>query len=119
MRKRWTGLVTWVAMVASLLAVNGTIGAKAAEPSGRLDAVRRRRHRRPDSGSDELNAALIKQGIAADPDHTRVLMLGDGAYPDGSFQTYWTSRDGKARQLGRVQGQDATRSPATTTTARR
>ena len=89
MRKRWTGLATSVVLIASALAVQGTIAAKANHvPGGSWTLFAAGDIADPDSGSDELNAALIKQGIAADPDHTRVLMLGDGAYPDGSLATY-------------------------------
>ena len=89
MRKRWTGLATSVVLIASALAVQGTIAAKANHvPGGSWTLYAAGDIGAPDSGSDELNAALIKDGIAADPDHTRVLMLGDGAYPDGSLATY-------------------------------
>ena len=87
--KRWTGLATTLALVSSLLVLNSTLGAKAADAPGQSWTLYAAGDiAAPDSGSDELNAALIKQGIAADPDHTRVLMLGDGAYPDGSLATY-------------------------------
>jgi hypothetical protein len=88
-RKRWTGVATSVLLIASALAVQGTIAAKADHaPGGSWTLFAAGDIADPDSGSDELNAALIKAGIAADPDHTRVLMLGDGAYPDGSLATY-------------------------------
>ena len=87
--KRWTGLATSVAMVASLLALPGTIGAKAADAPGQTWTLYAAGDiGDPDSGADEAIAGLIKAGIAADPDHTRVAMLGDGAYPDGSIDTY-------------------------------
>ena len=76
-------------MVASILAVSGAINAKAADAPGQSWTLFAAGDiADPDYGADEANAALIKQGIAADPDHTRVLMLGDGAYPDGSLATY-------------------------------
>src|SRR6266508_3883306 len=88
-RKRWTGLATTVAMMASLLALNGTIGAKADGPSGETWTLFAAGDiAKCDTGADEQNAAIIKRVMDADPDHTRVLMLGDGAYPDGSPQTY-------------------------------
>ena len=87
--KRWTGLATSVALVASLLALNGTIGAKAADGPGQTWTLFAAGDiADPDSQGDELDAAIIRAGIAADPDRTRVLMLGDGAYPDGSIDTY-------------------------------
>jgi hypothetical protein len=89
-RKRWTGLATSVVMIASALALQGTIAAQANHMAagGSWTLYAAGDIADPDSGADELNAALIKAGIAADPDHTRVLMLGDGAYPDGSLDTY-------------------------------
>src|ERR1051325_4256120 len=88
-RKRWTGLATTVAMMASLLAVNGIIDAKAEGPSGQTWTLFAAGDiASPNTGADELIAAQIKDGIAADPDHSRVLMLGDGAYPDGTIDTY-------------------------------
>jgi hypothetical protein len=88
-RKRWTGLATTVALLASLFAVHGTIGAKADAAAGQTWTLYAAGDiAKCDTGADEQNAAIIKQGIAADPDHTRVLMLGDGAYPDGGLQTY-------------------------------
>jgi hypothetical protein len=88
-RKRWTGLATSVAMMASLLALNGTIGAKADDAPGQTWTVFAAGDiAKCDGGADELNAAIIKRGMDADPAHTRVLMLGDGAYKDGSYQTY-------------------------------
>ena len=75
MRKRWTGLATSVTMVASLLALHGTIGAKAADAPGQSWTLYAAGDiGDPDSGADEAIANLIKQGIAADPDHTRVAM---------------------------------------------
>jgi hypothetical protein len=89
-RKRWTGLATTLALVSSLLVLNSTFDAKAnhggAGETWTLFASGDVAD--PDSAGDELNAAVIKAGISADPDHTRVLMLGDGAYPDGSIETY-------------------------------
>jgi hypothetical protein len=88
-RKRWTGLATSVAMVASLFAVQGAIGAKADDSPGQSWTLYAAGDiGDPDSGADEAIANIIKQGIAADPDHTRVAMIGDGAYPDGSLATY-------------------------------
>src|SRR3954454_18769727 len=87
-RKRWTGLATSVAMVASLLALHGTIGAKADDAPGQTWTLYTAGDvGPPNPPADELTANVIKQGIAADPDHTRVAMLGDGAYPDGSLDT--------------------------------
>jgi hypothetical protein len=98
--KRWTGLATSVALVASLLALNTTIGAKAADGPGQSWTLYAAGDiGDPDTGADEQNAALIKAGIAADPEHTRVLMLGDGAYPDGSLETY-NREYGKAGSWG-------------------
>ena len=89
MRQRWTGLAASVALVASLFALNGTVRAEADGPTwSGLDSVRAGDVAKCDGGADELNAAIIKRGVDADPDHTRVLLLGDGAYPDGSYQTY-------------------------------
>jgi hypothetical protein len=88
-RKRWTGLATTITLLTSLLALNGVIGAKADSTAGTSWTLFAAGDvGDPDSPADELNAAVIKNGIAADPDHTRVLMLGDGAYPDGSIETY-------------------------------
>jgi hypothetical protein len=99
-RKRWTGLATSVAIVASLLAVNGAIGAKADDAPGQTWTLFAAGDvGSPNSGADEQIAALIKQGIAVDPDHTRVAMLGDGAYPDGSVDTY-NREYGKAGSWG-------------------
>ena len=94
-RKRWTGLATTIAVVSSLLAINGAIeSAKADSASGQTWTLYAAGDvARPNFGSDEMNAALVKAGIAADPDHTRVLMLGDGAYPDGAYQTYLDNYD--------------------------
>ncbi len=89
MRKRWTGLATSVAMVASLVAVHGAINAKADDAPGQSWTLYAAGDiADPDSPADELIAGIIKQGMAADPDHTRVAMIGDGAYPDGSLATY-------------------------------
>jgi hypothetical protein len=105
-RKRWTGLATSVAMVASLLALHGTIGdANAAEPSWTLFAAGD--IAKCDGPSDELTAALIRDGIT-DRDHTRVLMLGDGAYTDGSHQTYLDCYDKAATNDGWGQFKDIT-----------
>src|SRR4051794_13861898 len=99
-RKRWTGLATSVAIVASILAVNNAIGAKADDAAGQSWTLYAAGDvASPNSGGDEQIAALIKQGIAADPDHTRVAMLGDGAYPDGSLDTY-NREYGKAGSWG-------------------
>jgi hypothetical protein len=99
-RKRWTGLATTMAMVASLLAVHGTIGAKAHDAPGQSWTLYAAGDvGDPDSPADELIANIIKQGIAADPEHTRVAMLGDGAYPDGSIDTY-NREYGKAGSWG-------------------
>jgi hypothetical protein len=89
-RKRWAGLATTIAIVSSCLAVNGAVQfAKADSSPGETWTLYASGDiASPLSGADELNAALVKAGIAADPDHTRVAMLGDGAYPDGSLQTY-------------------------------
>ncbi|MEW6474083.1 MAG: metallophosphoesterase [Actinomycetota bacterium] len=88
MRKRWTGLATALALVSSALVLNGTLGAQANHPGGTWTLYAAGDIADPDSPGDEMNAAIIKAGIDADPDHTRVLMLGDGAYPDGSIDTY-------------------------------
>jgi hypothetical protein len=100
-RQRWAGLATTIAVVSSLLALNGAIeSAKADNSSGQTwtlfaagDVAS------PLSGADELNAVIVKNGVAADPDHTRVAMLGDGAYPDGSIDTY-NREYGKAGSWG-------------------
>ena len=58
-RKRWTGLATSVALIASALAVQGTIAAKANHvPGGSWTLFAAGDIADPDSGSDELNAAL-------------------------------------------------------------
>ncbi|HVW32480.1 MAG TPA: metallophosphoesterase [Acidimicrobiia bacterium] len=90
MKKRWAGVATTIAVVSTLLTANGVFSAAKADNSqgetwtlyatGDIAS--------PNSGADELNAILVKNGINADPDHTRVAMLGDGAYPDGSLLTY-------------------------------
>jgi hypothetical protein len=87
-RKRWTGLATALALVSSALVLNGTINAEADHAGGTWTLYAAGDVGTPNSPGDEMNAALIKAGIDADPDHTRVLMLGDGAYPDGSIDTY-------------------------------
>ena len=96
-RQRWAGLATTIAVVCSLLAMNGGLNsAKADSSDGQtwtLYAAGDIATAANNGGADEANAALIKAGIAADPDHTRVLMLGDGAYPDGSYQTYLDQYD--------------------------
>jgi hypothetical protein len=86
-RKRWTGLATALALVSSALVLNTTMGAQADHAGGTWTLFAAGDIASP-GPADELNAALVKDGIAADPDHTRVLMLGDGAYPDGSIDTY-------------------------------
>ena len=93
--KRWAGLATTIAVVSSLLALNGAIdSAKADSSPGETWTVFAAGDiAMPSGGADEANAAIIKAGIAQDPDHTRVLMLGDGAYPDGSYQTYLDQYD--------------------------
>ncbi len=97
MRKRWAGLATTIAVVSSLLALNGAIdSAKADSSDGQtwtVFAAGDIATNAANGGADEANAALIKAGIAQDPDHSRVLMLGDGAYPDGSYQTYLDQYD--------------------------
>ena len=84
--KRWAGLATSIALVSSLLALNGAIdAAKADSSSGQTWTVFAAGDvAAPNAGGDEQNAAIIAAGIAQDPDHSRVLMLGDGAYPDGT-----------------------------------
>ena len=100
MRKRWTGLATALALVSSLLVLNSTMGAQAHDAPGETWTLFAAGDiADPDSGGDEMNAAIVKAGIAADPDHTRVLMLGDGAYPDGSEATY-NREYGKAGSWG-------------------
>ena len=93
--KRWAGLATTIAVVSSLLALNGAIdSAKADSSPGETWTVFAAGDiAMPSGGADEANAAIIKAGIAQDPGHTRVLMLGDGAYPDGSYQTYLDQYD--------------------------
>jgi hypothetical protein len=99
-RKRWTGLATTIAVVSSLLAINGAIESAKADSSGQTWTLYAAGDiASPLSGADELNAVIVKNGIAADPDHTRVAMLGDGAYPDGSLQTY-NDQYGKAGSWG-------------------
>jgi hypothetical protein len=95
-RKRWTGLATTVLLMASVLAVNSVIDAKADTSSGETWTVFASGDIATDAangGADEANAAIIKAGIDQDPAHTRVLMLGDGAYPDGTYQTYLDQYD--------------------------
>ena len=93
-RRRWAGLATTIAIVSSLLALNGAIDSAKADSSGQTWTVFAAGDiASPTGGADEANAAIIKAGIAADPDHTRVLMMGDGAYPDGSYQTYLDQYD--------------------------
>jgi Calcineurin-like phosphoesterase len=92
-RKRWTGLATTLALVSSVLVLNGTIGAKANHAPGESWTLFAAGDiAKCDGGADELTAALIKNGIT-DRDHSRVLMLGDGAYKDGSLQTYMDCYD--------------------------
>ena len=95
--KRWAGLATTIAVFSSVLALNGAIdSAKADSNSGEtwtVFAAGDIATATNNGGADEANAAIIKAGIAQDPDHTRVLMLGDGAYPDGSYQTYLDQYD--------------------------
>ncbi|MDQ1490844.1 MAG: hypothetical protein QOJ23_3358 [Actinomycetota bacterium] len=93
-RKRWAGLATTIAVVSSLLALNGAIESAKADTSGQTwtlfaagDVAKCA------TGFDEMTAAVIKNGIAADPDHTKVAMMGDGAYPDGLYQTYMDCYD--------------------------
>ena len=97
MRKRWAGLATTIAVLSSALAVSGADQyAKADSSAGEtwtVFAAGDIATAANNGGADEANAALIKAGIAQDPDHTRVLMLGDGAYPDGSYQTYLDQYD--------------------------
>ncbi len=64
-RKRWTGLATSVTMVASLLALHGTIGAKAAEPTWTLFAAGD--IAKCDAPGDEATAALVERRLG-DPD---------------------------------------------------
>jgi hypothetical protein len=88
-RQRWAGLATTIAVVSSCLAVNGAVQFAKADTSGQTWTLYAAGDiARADSGADEQIAAIIKAGVNADPDHTRVAMLGDGAYPDGSLQTY-------------------------------
>ena len=92
-RKRWTGLLTSLALVTSLVAIHNAIDAQAADspgPSWTLFAAGD--IAKCDGAADEMTAALIKNGMG-DRAHTRVLMLGDGAYKDGSFQTYMDCYD--------------------------
>jgi hypothetical protein len=93
-RKRWTGLATTIAVVSSLLVLNGAIdSAKADSTSGATYTLFAAGDvASPTSGGDELNAAVIKAQMT-DPAHTRVAMLGDGAYPDGSYATYMAEYD--------------------------
>jgi hypothetical protein len=96
-RKRWAGLATTIAVLSSFVALNGIVeSAKADSNDGQtwtLFAAGDIATSANNGGADEANAALIKAGIAADPDHTLVAMLGDGAYPDGSYQTYLDQYD--------------------------
>ncbi len=88
-RQRWAGLATTIAIVSSCLAVNGAVQFARADSSGQTWTLYAAGDvARAQTGGDEQTAAIIKAGIAADPDHTRVAMLGDGAYPDGSYHTY-------------------------------
>jgi len=92
--RRWAGLAATIALLSSLLAVNAIAQATAGSSSGDTWTVFAAGDiATPSGGADEANAALIKAGIAADPDHTRVLMMGDGAYPDGTYQTYLDQYD--------------------------
>src|SRR5581483_11958692 len=88
-RQCWAGLATAIAIVSSCLAVNGAVQFARADSSGQTWTLYAAGDvARAQTGGDEQTAAIIKAGIAADPDHTRVAMLGDGAYPDGSYHTY-------------------------------
>ena len=92
--KRWAGLATSIALVSSLLAVNTITSARADSSSGQTWTIYAAGDvAAPNAGGDEQNAAIIAAGIAQDPDHSRVLMLGDGAYPDGTYQTYLDQYD--------------------------
>ena len=94
-RKRWAGLATTIAVVSSLLALNGAIDSAKADnsPGQSWTLYTAGDVATANGGADEQNAALVMAGIPADPDHTRVAMLGDGAYPDGSYQTYLDQYD--------------------------
>src|SRR5579884_978531 len=82
-RQRWAGLATTIAIVSSCLAVNGAVQFAKADTSGQTWTLYAAGDiARAQSGADEQLAAIVKAGIAADPDHTKVAMLGDGAYPD-------------------------------------
>jgi hypothetical protein len=92
-RKRWTGLLTSLVLVSSLTAINSIVDAKADDVPGQTWTVFAAGDiAKCDGAADEMTAALIKNGMT-DRDHTRVLMLGDGAYKDGSFQTYMDCYD--------------------------
>ena len=98
-RKRWTGLLTSLVLVGSLTAINSVVDARADDVPGQTWTVFAAGDiADPDTPFDEQNAAVIKANIT-DRDHTRVLMLGDGAYPDGSFETY-DAQYGKADGWG-------------------
>jgi hypothetical protein len=92
-RKRWTGLLTSLVLVGSLTAINSIVDAKAEDVPGQTWTVFAAGDiAKCDGAADEMTAALIKNGMT-DRDHTRVLMLGDGAYKDGSFETYMNCYD--------------------------
>jgi hypothetical protein len=98
--KRWTGLATTLVLMASLLGFTNVMDARADTNSGETWTLFAAGDiASPNSGADELNAVLVKNGLPADPDHTRVAMLGDGAYPDGSELTY-NQEYGKAGSWG-------------------
>jgi hypothetical protein len=86
---RWAGLATTIALIASSVALNGALQSARADSSGQTWTLYAAGDiARSQSGADEQLAAIVNAGIKADPAHTRVAMLGDGAYPDGSYQTY-------------------------------
>jgi hypothetical protein len=93
-RKRWTGLATTIAVISSFLALNGVVNSAKADSSGQTWTLYAAGDiARAQTGADEQTAAIIEAGIKADPDHTKVAMLGDGAYPDGTYQTYLSAYD--------------------------
>jgi hypothetical protein len=90
-RRRWTLLTAMLAFCSSLVALSGPFRtAEAVDPAGPDPVLYAAGDiARCDAPNDEATAAIVKAGLAANP-NSAVAMLGDGAYPGGTLDEYNT-----------------------------
>ena len=85
MRRSWTAVVATLVVASALALAGGSTRPAKADGDPVLFAA-------GDIGNcngpgDEATGALIKAGVAQNP-NSKIAMLGDGTYPDGSLQSY-------------------------------